>query len=63
VRTVWVATALRAIAFRNPDGTVVAAAANALDRPRVLVFDAGAATVAIEAEAGSFNTLVVPAGR
>jgi len=48
-----------AIAFRNPDGALVVAAANALDRPRTLVLDAGEAKVAIEAEAGSFNTLVV----
>ena len=49
-----------AVAFRNPDGTVVVAAANALDRPRTLVFDAGGTTLGVEAEPGSFNTLVIP---
>jgi len=54
----WAANAL---AFRNPGGEVVLLAANALDRPRELVFDADGGTFAATAEPGSLNTFVVPA--
>jgi glucosylceramidase len=50
-----------ALAFRNPDGALAVTAANALDRARPLVFDAGEAILAIETEASSFNTIVIPA--
>ncbi len=50
-----------AVAFRNPDGSLVAVGANGLDAPRPLVFEADGRKVAVDAEPLSFNTLVLPA--
>jgi glucosylceramidase len=50
-----------ALAFRNPDGSLVVVAANGLDEPRPLVFTDGHRTVGIQAEPLSFHTLVLPA--